>query len=280
MKKIYARPSAATVSPVDAGRASFAGFIRRSPGRCLLLVALLLAWASPRTTLYAADVPTKKLRVVIFGGHPDDPETGAGGLIATLAQAGHEVVVGYATSFRGDRLLGGEPEAVVRQREARAACKVMGATPKFFPFAHEKLEADPEAIKAVALWLDEIKPDVVVTHWPLDTHPNHQVASALVWRSYRARGGWNLYFFEVMTDQQTLGFRPTLYLDLEGVREVKREACYCHASQGPAAFWPVHEAMHRRRGAECGVTHAEAYYLVEAKPGCPLLPVSFLGRKK
>ncbi len=150
----------------------------------------------------------------------------------------------------------------------------------FFPFAHEKLEADAETLNVVTVWLEEIKPDIVVTHWPLDTHPNHQVASSLVWRSYRARGGWNLYFFEVMTDQQTLGFPPTLYLNIESVRAVKREACHCHASQGPAAFWPVHEAMHRRRGAESGVSCAEAYYLVEAKAGCPLLPVSFLGRKK
>ncbi len=155
-----------------------------------------------------------------------------------------------------------------------------GATPTFFPFAHEKLEADAETLNAVTAWLEEIKPDILVTHWPLDTHPNHQVASSLVWRSYRARGGWNLYFFEVMTDQQTLGFPPTLYLNIESVRAVKREACYCHASQGPAAFWPVHEAMHRRRGAESGVSCAEAYYLVEAKTGCPLLPVSFVGRKK
>jgi hypothetical protein len=36
--------------------------------------------------------------------------------------------------------------------------------------------------------------------------------------------------------------------------------------------------MHRRRGAECGVAFAEAYCLVEAKEGCPLLPVSFLER--
>jgi hypothetical protein len=32
----------------------------------------------------ADDNPGKKLRVVVFGGHPDDPESGAGGLIATL----------------------------------------------------------------------------------------------------------------------------------------------------------------------------------------------------
>jgi hypothetical protein len=48
-----------------------------------------------------------------------------------------------------------------------------------------------------------------------------------------------------------------------------------HKKQNPPAIWEVHERMHRRRGAECGVEFAEAYSLVEAKEGCPLLPVTF-----
>ena len=76
----------------------------------------------------------------------------------------------------------------------------------------------------MASWLDEVKPDVVVTHWPLDTHPNHHVVSSLVWQCYRRQGGWNLYFFEVMTDQQTIAFRPELYLDIGPVRDIKKRA--------------------------------------------------------
>ena len=130
----------------------------------------------------------------------------------------------------------------------------------------------------MASWLDEVKPDIVVTHWPLDTHPNHHVVSSLVWRSYRRKGGWNLYFFEVMTDQQTIAFRPELYLDIGPVREVKRRALDEHKSQEPTSIWEAHDGMHRRRGAECGVEFAEAYSLVEAKEGCPLLPVTFIKR--
>ena len=151
--------------------------------------------------------------------------------------------------------------------------------PKFFPYAHEKLVADEATLRAVSSWLDAVKPDIVVTHWPLDTHPNHHVVSSLVWQCYRREGGWNLYFFEVMTDQQTLAFRPELYLDIGLVREVKKQSLDQHKSQEPAEIWRAHERMHRRRGAECGVESAEAYSLVEAKAGCPLLPVTFLGRR-
>ena len=119
----------------------------------------------------------------------------------------------------------------------------------------------------------------MVTHWPLDTHPNHHVVSSLVWQCYQRQGSCSLYFFEVMTDQQTIGFAPNLFLDIAPVRDVKKRSLDAHKSQGPDEIWQFHERMHRRRGAECGVEFAEAYTLVEAKEGCPLLPLSFLARR-
>ena len=112
---------------------------------------------------HAGDDPGRKLRVVVFGGHPDDPESGAGGLIATLTRQNHEVICAYGTSFRDDRRFFGRPEAEVRKQEATAACKVLGAKPKFFPYAHEKLVADETTLNEVSTWLAEVKPDIVVT---------------------------------------------------------------------------------------------------------------------
>ncbi|MGP0063489.1 MAG: PIG-L family deacetylase [Isosphaeraceae bacterium] len=246
----------------------------------LALSSIAMANPTPRPPDAAESAQaTKRLKVVIFGGHPDDPESGAGGLTAMLTRQGHEVILAYGTTFRGGRRFFDRPEAEVRQEEAASACKVLGATPRFFPYAHEKLVADEATSRAIAAWLDEVKPDIVVTHWPLDTHPNHHVVSSLVWQSYRRQGGWNLYFFEVMTDQQTLAFRPELYLDIGPVREIKKQALDRHKSQKPEAIWEDHERMHRRRGVECGVEFAEAYSLVEPKPGCPLLPVTFLRKR-
>jgi LmbE family N-acetylglucosaminyl deacetylase len=242
------------------------------------MFALIFVVPSLVVLCHADDNPNKKLRVVVFGGHPDDPESGAGGLIATLTRQGHEVICAYGTTFRGDRRFFGRPEAEVRREEAIAACNVLGAKPKFFPYAHEKLVADEATLKEVASWLAELKPDIVVTHWPLDTHPNHHVVSSLVWQCYQRQGGWSLYFFEVMTDQQTIGFAPDLFLDIAPVRDLKRRSLDAHKSQGPDGIWRDHDRMHRRRGAECGVDFAEAYKLVEVKEGCLLLPVPFRER--
>jgi len=249
---------------------------------CVMLAFLVLAPAFPEPADKDECKPAekKKLRVVVFGAYPDDPESGCGGLIALLCKDRHEVIAAYATCFRGDRKIGKEPEAEVRRREAVAACKILGATPHFFDYAHENLSADRSTLDVVSAWLKKVRPDVVVTHWPLDTHPNHHVTSSLVWQCYLQDSDWGLYFFEVMTNQQSLGFRPDLYLDIESVRDLKRKSLAYHTSQKPDAIWEVHEVMHRSRGAEAGVTYAEAYLRADSTKPRPKLPLSLLARKK
>jgi hypothetical protein len=78
---------------------------------CVLLAAAFPGQADKEPTRPAEP---KKLRVAVVGAHPDDPESGCGGLMALLSREGHEVVAAYLTCFRGDRKVGNEPEATVR----------------------------------------------------------------------------------------------------------------------------------------------------------------------
>src|ERR1700728_293089 len=43
----------------------------------------------------AAAPPDRKLKVIVTGGHPGDPEYGCGGTIARYTDQGHEVVLLY-----------------------------------------------------------------------------------------------------------------------------------------------------------------------------------------
>src|SRR5262249_8664955 len=101
----------------------------------------------------------------------------------------------------------------------------------------------------------------------------------LTWQCY-LEGMWGLYFFEVMADQQTLNFRPTLYLDIGKVRDIKRRALDNHRSQHPEGIWAAHDVMHRRRGKEAGIEYAEAYIRADRGRDRPRLPVTFLGPKR
>ncbi len=240
---------------------------------------------------------------MFFGAHCDDNELAAGGLMRMLADRGHEVVSVYATTHRGDREFFGRPEDAVRRGESSAACEILGAKPHFFPFDHAELEkpfADKKILSEIIDWLYKAQPDIVVTHWPLDSHPNHQVAGMSTWMAYdmlgRSEGAggasnrdgkksWNLYYYETNTftardARQTIGFRPNAYIDVENARETKKKAIDCLKSQSPEELWKIHDNMKIERGKECGVKYAEAFVLVEAKPGCPLLPVKVINKNE
>ena len=62
-------------------------------------LAALAAVSALTIPSQAGEEPARRLRVVVFGGHPDDPESGAGGLVALLTRQGHEVILAYGTTF-------------------------------------------------------------------------------------------------------------------------------------------------------------------------------------
>lgn len=220
----------------------------------------------------------KKKRIVVFASHPEDPVFACGGLIARLTKSGHEVIVASATSFRGDRMLGNEREAVVRRREATIAYQDLGATPHFFDFDHNTFIANESTLATVTAWIRETKPDIIFAHWPLDTHPNRHVAGSIVWQCYLRDKKWSLYFFEGLTDYQTIAFSPEIYVDVTEVHDLKRDACFRMASTKPESIWIDQEDVQRRRGVECGHRYAEAFVLAE--PGPSMLPSSLTIKKK
>ena len=73
--------------------------------------------------------------------------------------------------------------------------------------------------------------------------------SLLVYDSWqRTKHKFALYYFEVMTGEQTQNFHPTDYVDITATEAVKRRACFAHKSQGPEEFYAWHEKMSRFRG--------------------------------
>lgn len=69
--------------------------------------------------------------------------------------------------------------ARIRTAEAEAACKVLGATPRFFGQIDGATELTHAHVGAMTKLIAAEKPDVILAHWPIDTHMDHQVASLL-----------------------------------------------------------------------------------------------------
>src|SRR5262249_1971951 len=122
--------------------------------------------------------------------------------------------------------------------------------------------------------LDAEAPDVVFTHWPIDTHLDHEIASLLTIRAHIARGRrFPIYFFEVDLGSQTMGFLPGQYVDITKVREKKKTPLFAHTSQrGEDIYRQHHEVMESFRGREARVAAAEAFVLLPSARGADKLP--------
>ncbi|HEV8291208.1 MAG TPA: PIG-L family deacetylase [Tepidisphaeraceae bacterium] len=216
----------------------------------------------PLATL-AQDQPAAKgaLKVVVVGGHPDDPESGCGGTMARLADLGHDVVAMYLT--RGEAGIRGkaaEAAAEIRSAEAQEACKILKARALFAGQIDGGTEINAARYEAFGKLLLGEKPDLVFTQWPVDTHRDHRAASLLAFDAWlRAGRKFALYYFEVNAGSQTTMFRPTHYVDITSVEERKRAACMAHKSQDPQGFYGIHSLMHEFRGREHGCKYAEAF---------------------
>jgi hypothetical protein len=115
------------------------------------------------------------------------------------------------------------------------------------------------------------KPDVVFTHWPIDTHPDHRAASLFTYDAWlRAGKKFPLYFYEVETGQQTQDFWPTRYVDVTEVAERKKAASYANTLTVDG-WWPLHDQMQRSRGSEKGCKFAEAFNRHPQSPDEPAL---------
>ena len=203
-----------------------------------------------------ADEPRRKLKVIVTGGHPGDPEYGCGGTIARYADLGHEVVLLYLN----DGVPTGKPRDGVRIAEAEAACKLLHARPVFAGQTDGAAVVDEAHYKAFRTLLECEEPDVVCTHWPLDNHADHRATSMLVydaWNQLQRR--FALYFYEVSNGEDTAQFTPTQYVDITAVEARKKQACYAHASQTPDKFYALQSQVTRFRGVERGCRHAEAF---------------------
>jgi N-acetylglucosamine malate deacetylase 1 len=235
--------------------------------RELLLQSAKLASALPAvvsvTTALASSrsdsLQARKLKVVVTGGHPGDPECGCGGTAARYADSGHEVVLLYLN--RGEGFCGRNDLkdcARIRTSEAEKACAILKARPVFVGQHDGRSVVDPSHYEEFLRVLNGETPDLVFTQWPIDSHRDHRAISALVLDAWLAANRkFALYYYEVAED--TVMFSPTEYVDTSAVELRHRAACYAHASQNPDKWYPLQKDITRYRGLQNGWQQAEAF---------------------
>ena len=221
-----------------------------------------------------SDLPGKRLKIIAVGAHPDDPETICGGLMALYSGLGHEVVSVYLT--RGEAGIEGksyEEAAKIRTSEALKACDILKVRPVFLEQIDGNCEITSKSYTPLFDLFTKEKPDIILTHWPVDTHRDHRICSLLVYDAWLYLGRRSaLYYCEAMSGTQSQNFTPTDYLDITSVIELKHKACFAHVSQQIKETYEEHHGnMERFRGMEFRCEYAEAFVRHRNSPGIYLL---------
>ena len=226
--------------------------------------------------------PSSPLQILAIGAHPDDVEISCGGTLAVAARQGFSV--GILDLTRGELSTNGTVEE--RAAEAAEAAKILGV--------RERRNAglpdggvdphDPAQVRAVVRVLRELRPAVLLTHAPLDRHPDHVEASRIVDRAWylaglrqfdpdgeapphRAEGRYQF--------ASRIAFQPTFVVDVTPAWEEKRRAILAHRSQvsrgTDARATPLNdpeflariEARARHFGSQIGVLQGEPFRATE-----------------
>src|SRR6185437_10409619 len=100
---------------------------------------------------------------------------GCGGTIALYSAQGHNVSILYLT--RGEAGIRGksaQEAAAIRTAESEKACAILKAKPVFAGQIDGDTEVDRSRYQDFSRILQSLQPDIVFTHWPIDTHRDHR----------------------------------------------------------------------------------------------------------
>ncbi len=211
---------------------------------CFVLLLISLAWCRSAQTAEPSDQGARKLRILVFGAHPDDAELRAGGCAIKWARLGHKVkLVSVTNGDVGHWRIQGEELAKRRLAEVQAADQLLGAEAEVMPIHDGELEPTLENRRKITRIIRNWKADVVISHRPWDYHPDHRYVGILVQdAAYMVTVPFfcpetpalkNNPVFLYSTDgfQKPYPFKPDVVVALDEVFDQKVDALYLLESQ-------------------------------------------------
>ena len=223
------------------------------------------------------------MNILAIGAHPDDLEILCAGTLALYAAQGHTVfMASFTCGDMGDLKIRPEKLARIRKEESEAAAALIGARLLWPGLTDEHVFPNESQRRVMIDLLREADPDVILTHSPLDYHPDHRYVAQLVFDSYFQKGlphipnqarpacrfaGTQVYHMDTIAG---LGFLPTEYVDISPVMEMKRRMLRCHRSQFQAISTLAHRDLEQLietqasfRGLGGGCAFAEGFCRLE-----------------
>jgi bacillithiol biosynthesis deacetylase BshB2 len=182
--------------------------------------------------------------ILVVLPHPDDESFGAAGTIRLNANKGIPVTYACATLGEMGRNMGVPPFAnretlpFIRKNELEEACEAMGIQDlRLLGFRDKTLEfEDPETVAdSVYTLLQELKPSLVITHYPgYAVHPDHDACGAatiLALSRLPKEERPTVYAMAFSKDCREVLGEPDITINIEEVTQNKIAALKAHQSQ-------------------------------------------------
>ena len=194
-------------------------------------------------------------RLAAVLAHPDDESRIVGGTLALHASRGARVSLYCATRGEaGDTSMAPEEVAILRGRELRAACAILGVSAlQVGSFPDGGLnQADPEAVvEEIVGFLRAERPQVVITFGPdgRTGHPDHVAVGALAETAFHRSGDGTA--FPEQLGRGLLAWQPSRLYYTAVARSVASRIAWTHPSvpdQDLTAV-DVSAVLHRKRRA-------------------------------
>jgi N-acetylglucosamine malate deacetylase 1 len=248
------------------------------------------------------------MHIACIHAHPDDAEILAGGTLALLAASSHNVtIISMTAGDCGSATVSSAEISTIRQREATAAAKLIGADYRCAKFRDLAIFNTDLSRRRVTELLRKTRPDIILTASPADYHCDHEATSILVRDACFAASAPNydtkakdpapplhsirhLYFVDPIggVDRWGATIRPDFVVNIKTTFKTKRYMLAAHDSQ---RAWlkrqhgiedPIQEMDRwtRARGKLAGIDYGEGFrrYSGHPFPNTPLLE-ELLGNK-
>jgi N-acetylglucosamine malate deacetylase 1 len=203
------------------------------------------------------------MRMMAVMAHPDDAEIWCGGTLTIHAEKG-DIIRICTLSYTEDS---------VRGREALEGANRMGCEVELLGLKDTSIRDSDEAAEKLRRSMDSFRPDIIITHWLDDMHPDHEATFRVLRRALvcgflgksldNLKGTPRIFCCDTYGSMGLRGpFMPDQLVDVKEVWEKKKSAIQAHESQPLPFYLDMIEQQCLIHGRVAGTELAEGFLYV------------------
>jgi len=214
-------------------------------------------------------------KILIVAAHPDDEILGCGGTVMRLSNEGNDVYTLLLSKGAKSRKGFTDKHLNELNSQIKKANKIMNVKGFYiYDFPDNKFDSVPllDIVKTIEKAIEEIKPNIIFTHFKNDLNIDHRLTyKAVITATRPIENSFvkTIYSFEILSSTEwnyPFTFVPNVFFNIEDTLDKKIEAIKCYKNEireypHPRSIKGI-EILAQKRGMEIGLKVAEGFCLV------------------